>query len=57
MGFAPLVNPTIAVAVIVENGKHGSTTAGPIAKALFDYEVMGIVAPPPISEYADVVTE
>lgn len=57
MGFAPVINPTIAVAVIVENGRHGSTTAGPIAKALFDYEVMGVVAPPPISEYAEEAAE
>lgn len=47
MGFAPVINPTIAVAVLVENGKHGSTAAGPIAKALFDYEINGIIAPPP----------
>lgn len=57
MGFAPVINPTIAVAVLVENGKHGSTTAGPIAKALFDYEVMGIVAPPPVSTDSEVVDE
>ncbi|MES3040122.1 MAG: penicillin-binding protein 2 [Pseudomonadota bacterium] len=57
MGFAPVINPTIAVAVLVENGKHGSTTAGPIAKALFDYEVMGIEAPPPVSADSEVVAE
>lgn len=57
MGFAPVINPTIAVAVLVENGKHGGTTAGPIAKALFDYEVMGIVAPPPVSADSEVVDE
>lgn len=57
MGFAPVVNPTIAVAVIVENGRHGSTTAAPIAKALFDYEVMGVVAPPPVSEYTEEAAE
>lgn len=39
MGFAPADNPQVAVAVLVENGKHGSTTAGPVAKALFDYVV------------------
>ncbi|MES2719936.1 MAG: penicillin-binding protein 2 [Pseudomonadota bacterium] len=57
MGFAPVINPTIAVAVLVENGKHGGTTAGPIAKALFDYEVMGIVAPPPASADSEVFDE
>lgn len=57
MGFAPVGNPTIAVAVLVENGKHGGSTAGPIAKALFDYEVMGIVAPPPASANSEALDE
>ena len=39
MGFAPVNNPQVAVAVLVENGKHGSSTAGPIAKAVFDYVI------------------
>lgn len=47
VGFAPLDKPKIAVAVIVENGKHGSSTAAPIARALFDYEINGIMPPPP----------
>ncbi|MDF2446370.1 MAG: Cell division protein FtsI/penicillin-binding protein 2 [Moraxellaceae bacterium] len=46
IGFAPVDNPKIAVAVLVENGKHGSSVA-PIAKALFDYEIMGVIPPPP----------
>ncbi|MCD6061969.1 MAG: Cell division protein FtsI/penicillin-binding protein 2 [Moraxellaceae bacterium] len=46
IGFAPADNPTIAVAVLVENGKHGSSVA-PIAKALFDYELTGVVPEPP----------
>ncbi|HET8730730.1 MAG TPA: penicillin-binding protein 2, partial [Moraxellaceae bacterium] len=37
IGFAPVSDPKIAVAVLVENGKHGSVVA-PIAKAMFDYE-------------------
>ena len=36
VGFAPLENPQIAVAVIVENGGGGSSTAAPVARALFD---------------------
>jgi penicillin-binding protein 2 len=36
VGFAPLKNPQIAVAVIVENGGGGSSTAAPVARALFD---------------------
>lgn len=37
MGYAPVENPTIAVAVIVENGGWGSTVAAPIARKVFDY--------------------
>lgn len=36
-GFAPMENPQIALAVLVENGGGGSTTAAPIGRALFDY--------------------
>jgi len=36
IAFAPVENPVIAVAVIVENGEHGSSTAAPIAKAVID---------------------
>jgi penicillin-binding protein 2 len=36
IGFAPVDNPRIAVAVIVENGGSGSGTAAPVARALFD---------------------
>ncbi|MDO6441211.1 MULTISPECIES: penicillin-binding protein 2 [unclassified Marinobacter] len=36
VGFAPLKNPQIAVAIIVENGGGGSSTAAPVARALFD---------------------
>jgi len=36
VSFAPLKDPQIAVAVIVENGEGGSTVAGPIAKRIMD---------------------
>ena len=36
VGFAPVENPQIAVAVIVENGGGGSGTAAPVARAMFD---------------------
>ena len=36
IGFAPLDNPQIAVAVIVENGGGGGSTAAPVARELFD---------------------
>jgi penicillin-binding protein 2 len=36
VSFAPLDNPRIAVAVIVENGSSGSRVAAPIARAIMD---------------------
>ncbi len=36
VGFAPVNDPQIAVAVIVENGGSGSGTAAPVARAMFD---------------------
>ncbi|MGB4342121.1 MAG: penicillin-binding transpeptidase domain-containing protein, partial [Moraxellaceae bacterium] len=46
IGFAPADKPKIAVVVLVENGKHGSSVA-PIARALFDFELLGKLPPPP----------
>ncbi|MGO3219002.1 MAG: penicillin-binding protein 2 [Psychrobacter celer] len=39
-GFAPVNDPQIALAVLVENGGGGSTVAAPIGRALFDYWVL-----------------
>ena len=36
ISFAPVDEPKIAVAVIVENGSSGSRTAAPIARAIMD---------------------
>jgi penicillin-binding protein 2 len=36
VGFAPVEDPQIAVAVMVENGESGGRVAAPIARALFD---------------------
>ncbi len=36
VSFAPLENPRIAVAVVVENGSSGSRVAAPIARAIMD---------------------
>ena len=41
IAFAPAEAPTIAVAVLVENGGHGGSTAAPIARAVFDYYLLG----------------
>ena len=36
ISFAPLDNPRIAVAVVIENGSSGSRVAAPIARAIMD---------------------
>ena len=36
IAFAPLGNPKIAVAVVVENGGSGSGVAAPMARAIMD---------------------
>jgi penicillin-binding protein 2 len=36
IAFAPVDNPRIAVAVIVENGGHGGSVAGPVARDVMD---------------------
>ncbi len=41
IAYAPAEDPKIAVAVMVENGGHGGSTAAPIARAVFDYYLTG----------------
>jgi penicillin-binding protein 2 len=41
ISFAPVEDPRIAVAVIVENGGHGGATAAPIARKLMDQYLLG----------------
>jgi len=36
IAFAPVEEPLIAIAVVVENGGHGGSAAGPVAKATLD---------------------
>jgi penicillin-binding protein 2 len=47
ISFAPALNPyiepQIAIAVFVENGEHGSSVAGPIAKAITDAYLLDIL--------------
>ena len=40
IAFAPVETPKIAVAVVVENGGHGSSAAAPIARKLMDYYLL-----------------
>ena len=41
IGFAPVDNPKIAIAVIVENAGWGASNAAPIARKVFDYYLLG----------------
>ncbi len=41
VAFAPVDEPRIAVAVIVENGGHGGSVAAPIAKRVMDRYLLG----------------
>jgi penicillin-binding protein 2 len=41
IAFAPADDPKIALAVLVENGGHGATTAAPIARQVIDYFLLG----------------
>ncbi|WAW10742.1 penicillin-binding protein 2 [Oxalobacter vibrioformis] len=41
IAFAPVDKPTIAIALIVENGGFGATSAAPIAKKALDYHLLG----------------
>ena len=40
VAFAPANDPKIALAILVENGRHGGSTAGPIARQVFDYYLL-----------------
>ena len=41
IAFAPAGQPRIALAVLAENGGHGSSTAAPIARKVLDYYLLG----------------
>jgi penicillin-binding protein 2 len=42
IAFAPLEEPTIALAVVVENAGFGAEAAAPIARRVFDYWLQGL---------------
>ncbi len=46
IAFAPAEQPRIALAVLVENGGHGGSTAAPIARRVTDYYLLGKVPQP-----------
>jgi penicillin-binding protein 2 len=43
--FAPVENPKIAAAIIVENGGFGARAAAPIARTMLDYYLLGKLPP------------
>ncbi|MGZ5569999.1 MAG: penicillin-binding protein 2 [Usitatibacter sp.] len=53
IAFAPADKPTIALAILVENGRHGGSTAGPIARQVFDYYITGKKPVPKPEELQD----
>ena len=61
IAYAPAEAPKIALALIVENGGHGGSVAGPIARQVMDYYLLGkepeVAAAKPISEPAEPVEE
>jgi penicillin-binding protein 2 len=55
IAFAPVENPRIALAVLVENGGFGARAAAPIARTVLDYYLLGKLpkapaAPAPVQE-------
>lgn len=54
VGYAPAEDPKIAVAVMVEHGEHGSSTAAPIARDVITaYLGEAVSLKPPMSAAAD----
>ena len=47
VAFAPVGDPKVAVAVVVENGGHGSSAAAPIARKIMDHVILGTTAAAP----------
>ena len=50
VSFAPVEEPKVAVAVIIENGGGGSANAAPVARKIMDYYLLGIDANEPLPE-------
>jgi penicillin-binding protein 2 len=48
ISFAPADNPKIVVAVLVENGGHGGSTAAPVARKVIDYWLLGKLPTAPV---------
>ncbi|HRQ56381.1 MAG TPA: penicillin-binding protein 2 [Azoarcus taiwanensis] len=57
IGFAPAENPTIALAVLVENGGFGGQSAAPVARQVFDYYLLGAPVEAPAEEGDPLLAE
>jgi len=53
VAFAPVEDPRIAVAVIVENGGHGGAVAAPVARRIMDSYLLHTPSPAAAGEIAD----
>ncbi|MBU0539764.1 MAG: penicillin-binding protein 2, partial [Gammaproteobacteria bacterium] len=50
IAFAPADDPQIAVAVVIENGEHGGSVAGPAARKVIDAYLLGKPVPEIVPE-------
>ena len=57
MAFAPVENPQIAIAVVVENAGFGSTWAAPIASLMIEKYIRGTVTRPNVEKRVLTINE
>jgi penicillin-binding protein 2 len=57
IAFAPVENPRIALAVVVENGGFGARAAAPIARTVLDYFLLGKLPKAPKEAAPEVPVE
>jgi penicillin-binding protein 2 len=53
IAFAPVEDPKIAIAVLVENSGFGGVAAAPIARAVLDYYLLGKLPKGPVPDEED----
>lgn len=53
IGYAPVETPTIALAIVVEQGGSGAATAAPVARRIFDAWLGPAPATPPVTAVED----
>jgi len=57
IAYAPVENPKIALAVLVENGGFGAQSAAPIARMVLDYYLLGKLPAGAAREDSDAIEE